>query len=102
MNQIPKLGPIGGLDEIPGKASPPAEGSGGRFAESLKAAINEVDSVQKESAAAQLDYVNGADVDLHDVLIKIEEAEIAFKAMMEVRGKLIDAYREVMRLGAGG
>lgn len=104
MSDIPKIGPIGGLGELPGVAGTarPAEPVGKKFAESLKNAIDEVDQVQKDSAAAQIDYVRGEEVDLHDVLIKIEEAEIAYKAMMEVRGKLVDAYREVMRLGSGG
>ncbi len=103
MNNIPKIGPIGGVNEIPGQSDgQPTKGMGNRFSETLNDAIREVDNVQKDSAAAQLDYVSGKDVDLHDVLIKIEEAEIAFKAMMEVRGKLVDAYREVMRLGGGG
>ena len=28
-----------------------------------------------------------------------EEAEIAFKSMMEIRNKLVEAYQEIMRMG---
>jgi flagellar hook-basal body complex protein FliE len=48
----------------------------------------------------QAAFARGADVELHDVLIKVEEAEIAFRAMMEVRNRLIDAYRQIMQMGS--
>lgn len=72
------------------------------FGEALKRAIATVDGFQKESEAAQVGYAAGEDVDLHDVLIKVEQADLAFRSMMEVRTKLVDAYREVMRIGSGG
>ena len=98
-----KIGPIGGMEEIPRpRPNVASAGPAGGFADSLKQAINEVDRVQKESEAAQVAYARGEEGDLHEVLIRIEEAEIAFKSMMEVRSKLVEAYREVMRIGAGG
>ena len=96
MDQITGIGRIGGLEEIPRAAE--IEKRRTDFAEILGKAIHEVDALQKESEAAQAGYAAGDPVDLHDVLIKIEEAEIAFKTMMEVRNKLVDAYREVMRI----
>lgn len=71
----------------------------GGFAESFKEAIGAVDDLQHQSETAQIDYAQGGDVELHDVLIKIEEAELAFKTMMGIRSKLVEAYREVMRMG---
>jgi flagellar hook-basal body complex protein FliE len=65
----------------------------------LKDAIASVDHLQRDSEAAQASFARGEAPDLHDVLIRIEEAEVAFKTMMEVRNKLVDAYREIMRMG---
>jgi len=84
------------VDEVAGRAA----GSGSGFAETLERAIDAVDALQHESEAAQHAYARNEDVDLHDVLIKVEEAEVAFKTMMEIRNKLVEAYREVMRMGA--
>lgn len=99
MDPIHKIGPVGPTPEIQGIGGPSETKSGG-FADSLREAINSVDGLQKSSEAAQLAYARGdGDVDLHDVLIKIEEAEVAFKTMMEIRNKLVDAYREIMRMG---
>lgn len=69
------------------------------FGESLKEAIRTVDGLQKDSEAAQAAFARGEDVELHEVLIKVEEAEVAFRAMMEVRNRLIDAYRQIMQMG---
>jgi flagellar hook-basal body complex protein FliE len=86
-----------GTPEIP-EAPRSRSGPASQFAETLEQAIRTVDRLQKESEATQSAYARGEDVGLHEVLIKIEQAEIAFKTMMEVRNKLVDAYREVMRI----
>jgi len=101
MVDIPKIGKIGGLTELPEPAAR-SRGLGGGFAATLKDAVNEVDMLQKSSEAAQRDFAEGKEVELHEVLIKVEEAEIAFRTMMAVRTKLVDAYREILRMGSGG
>jgi len=40
----------------------------------------------------------GADVDLHDVMIGIEENNINFQVAMSIRDKLVNAYQEIMRM----
>ncbi len=100
MTDITSIVGLNKLQEIAAPTKGAASGDiGGRFAESLKDAIATVDGMQKDSEAAQAAYARGEEVDLHDVLIRVEEAEMAFKTMMEVRNKLVDAYREVMRMG---
>ena len=93
---------LGGLPEIPGRRSDDQPSSGTAFADSLASALREVDQLQRESEQAQGAYAEGHPVELHDVLIRVEQAEIAFKAMMEIRNKLINAYNEVVRMGGGG
>ena len=44
-----------------------------------------------------LDVVKG-DVDLHEVAAQLKESEITFQFALTVRNKLLDAYREVMRM----
>jgi flagellar hook-basal body complex protein FliE len=101
MDGIGKLQGIPQIGELEGprtdKSSPSRKAD---FGDALRDAISSVDRLQHDSEAAQTSFARGEDVDLHDVLIKVEEAEVAFKTMMEVRNKLVDAYREIMRLGA--
>ncbi len=55
-----------------------------------------------ESQLKSDDLVNkmalGEDVDLHDVMIALEENDINFKVALSIRDKLVDAYQEVMRM----
>ena len=88
---------IGALGEAVRKA-PRADG-GAKFTEALKQAISEVDDLQQAGEAAQESFARGEPIELHDVLIRVEEAEIAFKTMMEVRNKLVTAYQDIMRMG---
>ncbi len=98
MEGIPKIGTFIGPEGVESTPSAPRDRDAGvEFGKILKDAIHSVDKLQQDSEAAQVSWARGEDVDLHDVLIKIEEAEVAFKTMMEVRNKLLDAYREVMR-----
>jgi flagellar hook-basal body complex protein FliE len=99
---IPGISTLNRVEEVRQRVDPSASGKGPSFTDTLKDAVRSVDDLQQQSEAAQVSWSQGENVDLHDVLIKIEEAEIAFKAMMEVRNKLIEAYHEVMRIGSGG
>jgi flagellar hook-basal body complex protein FliE len=96
MEPIPPLPEIGGLEEL---QKPTRQEGGVDFAQRLEEAVASVDRLQRQSEQAQISFARGEEVELHDVLIKIEEAEIAVKTMMEVRNKLVDAYREIMQMG---
>lgn len=77
-------------------APPPAETGG--FAETLKSALADVNTLQNDSGDALQRLVAGENVDIHEVMISTAEAGIAFDLMMEIRNKLIDAYQELQRM----
>jgi flagellar hook-basal body complex protein FliE len=35
---------------------------------------------------------------LHDTMIAMEQADVSFRLMMQVRNKIVDAYQEIMRI----
>jgi flagellar hook-basal body complex protein FliE len=41
---------------------------------------------------------SGEDVDLHTVMIATEENDVNFRVAMAIRDKLVETYREVMRM----
>jgi flagellar hook-basal body complex protein FliE len=93
--RFPSLNPVN--PELGGGLAP-AKPSGPSFGEALEAAVQSVSHVQKASDEATKMYALGREVDLHTVLLQVEKADISFRTMMEVRNKLLDAYREVMRI----
>jgi flagellar hook-basal body complex protein FliE len=59
--------------------------------QSLTESQNKSDDLMTKLAA-------GEDVDIHDVMLAWEENDINFRVAMGIRGKLIDAYREIIRM----
>jgi flagellar hook-basal body complex protein FliE len=58
------------------------------------------DVTQKQAAAsdAVAGLLSGKNVSLHQTMISMEEANISFQMMVEVRNKLLDSYQELMRM----
>lgn len=68
------------------------------FGELLNQAIQNVNSLQKQSEVAKLNMITGKVEDIHSVMIASEKASVALQLTMQVRNKMIDAYQEVMRM----
>ncbi|MGB0782132.1 MAG: flagellar hook-basal body complex protein FliE [Marinomonas sp.] len=81
------------------------EGDGGQaveradFAEMLKNAVNNVNTLQKESTQLAQSYERGDEgVDLPQVMIGLQKSSVSFEAMTQVRNKLVDAYEKIMNM----
>lgn len=71
---------------------------GETFAETLKSAVNEVNTLQKASDKSMQDLATGRTDNVADVMIAAEKADIALRVMVQVRNKIIDAYNEIMKM----
>ena len=67
------------------------------FANSLKSAMNEVNSLQENKEAAMADMATGQVKDLHQAALAIGKAETSMKLMLEIRNKALSAYKELGR-----
>lgn len=72
-------------------------GEGGAFADALKSALNEQNSIQHESEEAVADLATGQVKDLHQAALAIGKAETSMKLMLEIRNKALNAYKELGR-----
>ncbi|MGK7346064.1 MAG: flagellar hook-basal body complex protein FliE [Candidatus Nitrospinota bacterium M3_3B_026] len=70
---------------------------GGSFANTLADSLKEVNQYQLEADNAIENLVAGKSKNIHETMIALSKAEIAFKLTMQVRNKVIEAYEEVMR-----
>ena len=68
------------------------------FAERLADGLREVDGGIRAAEGLPADMLQGRVEDFHEVAVQLKQAEIGFRFAMEIRNKLIDAYREVMRM----
>jgi flagellar hook-basal body complex protein FliE len=92
--------PITGTTTLPTSPSVPSrpEGDEGGFGATLKSAINHVNELSDASDQSVSELVQGDRQDIHNVMIAVEKADIAFDLMMQVRNKIVSAYQEVSRM----
>jgi flagellar hook-basal body complex protein FliE len=64
----------------------------------LGGVLDEVNTLQHEADAQIQKLASGETEDLHEVTMAMDEAETSFQLMMEVRNRLMDAYKELMRM----
>lgn len=85
-------GPLAGLRaegarEVPG------------FGEVMAQAVNKVNETQKASGALANAYERGEPgVDITDVMVASQKASVSFQAALQVRNKLVEAYRDIMNM----
>ncbi len=72
--------------------------SGKTFGEFLVDSISKVNDLQVEANSAVQKLASGKTKNVAETLLTVEKAELAFKTMNQVRQKVIDAYREIMRM----
>jgi flagellar hook-basal body complex protein FliE len=68
------------------------------FASVLKDSINQLNQSQVDADRMTNKLINGDNVDLSQVMIVQQKANITLQAAVEVRNKVIDAYQEMMRM----
>ncbi|MEW6535853.1 MAG: flagellar hook-basal body complex protein FliE [Candidatus Auribacterota bacterium] len=92
----PIAGPI--IPEIPRIGKPVAPGQNEKsFSSVLTNVISDVSKLQNSAEQSVQKLATGEVKDVHQVMIAMGEADVAFKMMMEIRNKLIGAYKEIIK-----
>lgn len=69
------------------------------FSDMMSQAVEKVNEVQKQSASMSAAYERGdKGIGITDVMIASQKATVSFQSMVQVRNKLVDAYRDVMNM----
>ena len=90
--------PVGPLDGR--KAQPEAAPGAGQpsFRDLLKNQIERVNVMQQDADVAIENLATGKTENLGEVMTAVEKADLAFKTLMQIRNKLMDAYEEINRM----
>jgi len=83
---------------VPGIGHGATEKAANGFGELLGQAMDTVNNAQKEADTAITRLASGEPVDLHQVMIAMERADLTAQLATEVRDKLVEAYQEIMRM----
>ena len=98
VNNNSSLGKLGGASVAGGFGGRVAGGGGAggaSFADALKDSINEVSRLQQDASKAVQDLATGKTEDVAGVMTAMEKSDLAFKTLLAIRGKLMDAYEEI-------
>ena len=76
----------------------PGENTTKTFGDFLSESLGKVNGLQQEANVAMEKLASGESQNLHETLLSVEKAEIAFKTMNQIRSKVLDAYREIMKM----
>lgn len=91
-NSVPTLR---GLDSAQKPSASSNTEQVGQTFENMLSALNQS---QTNSDALVQKLAQGENVDLHTVMIGLEENNVVFNVAMGIRDRLVEAYREVMRM----
>jgi flagellar hook-basal body complex protein FliE len=68
------------------------------FSDTLKDSIEEVARLQQEASQATESLLTGQTQDITGVFTAMEKSDIAFKTLLAIRGKLMDAFEEIKNM----
>jgi flagellar hook-basal body complex protein FliE len=60
--------------------------------------VKGVNTDQFESRNITTDYIEGKDVELHEVMIAGQKAKTSLELLMQIRNKTVDMYKELTRM----
>jgi len=89
------LGQVAGGGVSPASAGGAGSAGGSSFADTLKNSIGEVAKLQQDATAAVNDLATGKTENMSGVMTAVEKSDLAFKTLLAIRAKLMDAYEEV-------
>ena len=98
--QVSEAARTGNVDTLQGAQAAQATQAvqGVSFGDVLNQFVSEVNDKQIASGQAVNDLLSGKDIPLHQAMIAMQEAGVAFQLMVEVRNKLLEGYQELMRM----
>jgi flagellar hook-basal body complex protein FliE len=99
VNNNLSLGKLSGGGVTPGTSAAGAAGGGGAsFADTLKKSIEEVSKLQEDASQAVQNLTTGKSDDVTGVMTAMEKSDLAFKTLLSIRAKLMDAYEEIKNM----
>ena len=89
----------GGIGGVGGAAPTAPNGVNNGFANLLKQGLEKVNATQAKAGDLATKFERGVPgVELPQVMLEMQKANVSFRAVTEVRNKFVEAYREIMNM----
>ena len=101
IRELPGLDQAGPASKIAdaAKAAPSfSTGAAKPAANPISSAVADVNAKMQTADTETTKLLTGESTNVHQAVIAMQEAGVAFSLMVEVRNKLVDSYQELMRM----
>jgi len=68
------------------------------FGDTIKDFLTTVNDSQKEAGAKAVAVIQGRSENLAEAMASLQESQISFQLMLEIRNKLLESYNEIKRM----
>src|SRR5437588_6575008 len=92
------VGRLGGGVITPARAGGASAPGGASFSDALKNSIDEVSRLQQDASRAVEDLATGKTENVTGVMTAMEKSDLAFKTLLAIRSKLMEAYEEIKNI----
>ncbi len=83
---------------MPPNLAAPATSGSNSFANALMDSLKQVNSMQQEANRAVENLMTGGHTNPAEVLTAVQKADVAFRMMMQVRNKVVQAYQDIKEI----
>ncbi len=98
---VSPIPPLPGMPGGPGRTpagGPIADPNAPSFKDVLMESLNKVNELQQDATQAIEDIEAGRRTDIEGVLLATQNADNAFRMLLQVRNKMMDAYDEIKQV----
>src|SRR5258706_11508676 len=92
------FGKIAGGGAAPASTDGAGSTAGSNFSDLLKNSIDEVSRLQQDASQAVEDLMTKKTENVTGVMTAMEKSDLAFKTLLAIRSKLMDAYEEIKNI----
>ncbi len=100
------IAPVNGLSQSLPQASEigsatrsqDAKGTSANFQQLITDGVGSVNQKLNDASQMSKEFLTQGKHDLHEVMIALDQADLSFRYMVQIRNKVLDAYNDVMRM----
>ncbi|WP_420146284.1 flagellar hook-basal body complex protein FliE [Sphingobium sp.] len=93
LRDVASTGPVGAPNAGGVQGTAP-----GSFTQALNSALQQVNGLQNQAGEAAASFERGETTDIASVMLAKQQASVSFEATLQVRNKLLSAYKDIMSM----
>ena len=81
--------------KLPSPSSSDGQSPATSFGQYFSQKLEEANSLQRDADQLTESFIQGKPVEIHQMLIAMEKAELALRQTLEIRNKLLEGFKEI-------